>query len=94
MRPDNLSWTDDSQLLVTGQTQSWKPIFDCYASSAEISRTPFKLVKLDPRRMSSTIVINEADAAPSAEGTTALQVEDEIWVGSFCHTWIVRYANR
>lgn len=84
--PDNLRWTADGRLLLAGQSTRPEVLFGCEARG---DRCPlaFKVVRLDPTSLAieSLIAIDEAGAAAKGFGgaTGAMQVGEQIWVGSF-----------
>ena len=65
-RPDNLHWAPDGMLLAAGPTDS--------------ART--KVVKIDPNSLKVTQLLDKPDTQAFERGTAAMQVGDEIWVGS------------
>ena len=74
-RPDNLRWAPDGKILATGQ----------FIEPATL-RTPlhgWAVVRLDPKTMATTPVLQQPGRPSFDDGTVALQVGDTLWVGTF-----------
>lgn len=74
-RPDNLRWAPDGKIFVTGQHLT-----------AENRAGPhgWSTLKLDPETMALTPVVAHQPGVPGFDdATTALQVGDELWFGTF-----------
>jgi DNA-binding beta-propeller fold protein YncE len=69
-RVDNIRWTPDGSLLAAGQ-----------GGVAPAQMT--KVVKIDPDTLNVQQIIQRANTPEFGAGTVALQVGNEIWVGSF-----------
>ena len=91
MRPDNPAWTWDGRLIVAGQVDSVKSVFDSFLGSKEFSPSPYKVVELDPRTMKVKLLISESNTAFFSGATTPILVKDELWVGSVRNNRIIRY---
>lgn len=81
-QPDNSSWTPDGTLLVASHNT---PITDTLAYTGVHDRgcpLPFSIVEIDPKDGSSRTIV-ERSGAPMGGVTTAVQVGDELYLGSF-----------
>lgn len=92
MKPDNLSWSRDGKLIVTGQLQSATSIFNCVASDKDTCPVPFKIIELDPDTLKPIrVLVDEEKMKNYSAATTGLEVGNEIWVSAFRNTKIARY---
>ena len=74
--PDNLRWTPDGKLFVTGQFLN--------APNAPAGKhTDWATVRLDPATMAVTPVVKEAGLAQFEGATTCVQVGKTLWFGTF-----------
>ena len=79
--PDNIHYAPDGSLYVTGQNVDPKqlmagcPTGDCLHGTT--------IVKLDPATMKTHVIARLAPNATFSDGTTALQVGDTIFLGSY-----------
>lgn len=84
--PDNLRWSADGRLLLAGQSARPEAVFGCEARG-EVCPLAFRVVLLDPvsLKMEPLIVMSEREARDKGFGgaTGALEVDRNIWVGSF-----------
>jgi hypothetical protein len=83
---DNLRWMADGSILVGGQDANMPAVFEC--------RPPCRIgsaaMKLDPRTGKVTRIAQYAGSAAFEGATTALEVGNEIWLGSFKGSRIAR----
>ena len=77
--PDNLRWAPDGSLLIAGQTRDLTKFFD--ACTPQPCRYGWVVTRLNPVTLKTTQVWR-SDGTDFSDATTALQVEDEIWIGS------------
>jgi sugar lactone lactonase YvrE len=89
--PDNLSWTDDGQLLVTGQKGSPYQLIACDGLEAGVCGIPFSIVRLDPDSLATEVVLDHDPALVAGSGSVAVPLGDDLWIGSFSSDRIVRY---
>jgi hypothetical protein len=79
--PDNINHAPDGSLYVTGQNADPKQLlFDCPGANCRHDTT---IVKLDPVTMVTRVVARLPANATFSDGTTALQVGDTIFLGSY-----------
>jgi hypothetical protein len=72
--PDNLRWAPDGQIFVTGQ----------FVNAQNLgSRHGWATVKLDPKTMKVTPVVKEPGLAEFDDATSAVQVGNTLWFGTF-----------
>jgi hypothetical protein len=69
-RVDNIRWAPDGSLLAAGQ-----------GGMAPMQTT--NVVKIDPNALKVQEIIRHPNSAEFGAGTVALQIRNEIWVGSF-----------
>lgn len=89
-KPDNSSWSADGRLLVAGHSS---PIGETLLYSEMPGAgcpLPFSIVSIDPRDGSSEILL-EAEGAPMGGVTTAVQVGEALYFGSFTGDRMARY---
>lgn len=72
--PDNLRWTPDGQLFVTGQ----------FVSPQNLGgRHGWATVRLNPNSMTTTPVIKEPGRAEFDDATSTVQIGQTLWFGTF-----------
>ena len=78
--PDNLHWAPDGRLLVTGQVSDLATLLECTQT-----RCPhgWAVVALDPQTLKVTPVLRVEGTESFSDATGAIQVGDEIWVGTY-----------
>jgi hypothetical protein len=69
-RPDNVRWSADGSLLVTGQGDQAQP-------------QTSNVVKVDPKTMKVTEVLTRPNTPEFGAGTVAVEVGKDLWIGSF-----------
>jgi hypothetical protein len=73
--PDNLRWAPDGKLFVTGQFIN--------PQSPPGARHGWATVRLDPQTMKTTAVVKEPGLPEFDDATSAVQVGDTLWFGTF-----------
>jgi len=71
-RVDNIRWTRDGSLYATGQT-----------GSREVPETASVVVKINPETLAVREVYRRRDDATFRFGTVAVEVGNELWIGSY-----------
>jgi hypothetical protein len=71
-RVDNIRWGRDGSLYATGQT-----------GSREVPETSSVIVKINPDTLAVHEVFRRTDDAAFRSGTVAVEVGNELWVGSY-----------
>ncbi|MEU2003345.1 hypothetical protein ACH47B_20800 [Rhodococcus sp. NPDC019627] len=90
--PDNLRWTPQGTILVTGQNVTVDDVLVCNGGEGTHCPTGYAVVEVDPSSMTSTVLIDGTDSSVSL-ATTALPVGDEIWLGTLSGDRIVRLTR-
>lgn len=87
--PDNLNWTPDGKLLVASHNAPLNEVMAC--GELEHGQCPFHfaVVLLDPDDMRVASVY-ENSGPPMGAGTSALQVGDELIIGTFAGDRLLR----
>jgi hypothetical protein len=75
--PDNLRWAPDGKLFVTGQ------FIDPKAPPGAGTRHGWATVRLDPQTMTTSPVVKEPGLAEFDDATSAVQVGQTLWFGTF-----------
>jgi hypothetical protein len=77
--PDNLRWAPDGSILVAGQKRDLSKFFEpCRPAPCRIG---WVAARLNPKTLEVS-VIAESDGTGFSDATTALEVGNEIWLGS------------
>ncbi len=77
-RPDNISWTRDGSLLVTGQQGGLGEILGCNGVVDGTCAIGYSIVRVDPLSLETELVLEDRGAA-----SVAVQVADEVYIGTF-----------
>src|SRR5665213_1385940 len=72
--PDNLRWAPDGSILVTGQFITAQTLNGLHG---------WATVRLDPTTMATTAVVKEAGLKDFDDATSAVQVGQTLWFGTF-----------
>jgi hypothetical protein len=88
---DNLTWSDDGHLLLAGVSDTTLEEFTtAYYGPDPLCPLPTSVVKVNPDTLECTIIATY-DGGTFGAGTTALQVDDEVWVGSMRYAGVARF---
>jgi hypothetical protein len=88
--PDNLTWRDDGLLLVASHPAPLGDMMTCMRGIEEGSCPfEFQIVALDPQTMTGQPIFSNA-GPPMGAGTVALQVGQELFIGTFAGDRIAR----
>jgi hypothetical protein len=71
-RVDNIRWSRDGSLYATGQT-----------GSREVPETSSVVVKINPETLAVREVYRRRDDTTFRSGTVAVEVGNEVWIGSY-----------
>jgi hypothetical protein len=84
--PDNLHWASDGSILIAGQIQTIESAMLC-----KHKRCPqdWSIARLDPKTMAVSYLYWEKGTPEFSAATTALQVGDKLWIGTFLGDRIV-----
>lgn len=91
--PDNLSWTRDGRLLVTGQIGPIGELLACGSTEEGVCALPFSVYLVEPTTLDAKLVLEHAATAHGA-ASVALEVGDEIFIGTYDGDRISRAAFR
>lgn len=81
MKPDNLRWTDDGRLLLTGQDITEEQFAACQSGDLAGCPTGVNVLELDPTSMQVESIF-ESDTTEFRVPTVATPVGRDIWIGS------------
>ncbi len=87
--PDNITWASDGRLLVASHLGSIGDMLSCTDLEEGACPLEFAIVPLDPESMQTEIVFRN-EGAPMGAGTVAIQLGDELFIGSFAGDRIIR----
>jgi len=80
---DNLRWAPDGELIVAGQDVPAKQVFGCFESHNTRCAQPWRVVKWDTTAMTLKPLLSEAGNPEFGDATVALQIGDQMFVGTF-----------
>lgn len=87
--PDNATWARDGRLLVASHPGTFFQTLACARIESGGCARPFRIVSVDPETGASEVLI-DSDGSPMGAATVALQVGDDVWLGSFVGDRIAR----
>jgi sugar lactone lactonase YvrE len=91
--PDNLSWTDDGHLLVTGQQGPVTNVPACGQLDSGTCPLPFSVVRVGPDDLSLETAFEHDPARFSGAGSVALEHDGSLWIGTFAGDRILRVTE-
>ena len=86
---DNLRWDDNGYILATGHDTTPEALMACFSQNA-ICRFPSRVLRVDPITLDYEVII-AYNPDVYGIGTVAVQVDDEVWVGSARCSGIARF---
>lgn len=89
--PDNLSWTLDGRLLVASHRSSLRQLAECREGMAGTCAVAFSIIALDAEDLTAEVLL-ESDDVPTGAVSVALQVGNDIWLGTFAGDRVARMA--
>lgn len=78
--PDNVKWSPDGRLLVTGQDSTPAGVFARY-NTEDVCNFPLHVLSIDPSTLETDLLVSFADDQ-FGTASTALIVGSDLWVGS------------
>jgi hypothetical protein len=78
--PDNLRWAPDGRLLVAGQRASTGAAADCGPTPCPAG---WVVLKVDPQTLATQEIASDDGKSPLQGTSAALQVGNEVWLGTF-----------
>jgi sugar lactone lactonase YvrE len=95
--PDNLRWASDGKLLLAGQVARPEAVFGCEARG-EPCPMAFEVVAIDPDTLQSELEVAAGETQAKAWGfggaTGALEVDSELWIGSFTGERVAKFRRK
>lgn len=88
--PDNLRWTPDGKLLLTGQVAAPEVVFGCVQSKNPCP-AHFKIELVQPATLAQSVLLDGGDSHFGL-GTGAIKIEHTLWIGSAIGHYVSRYA--
>jgi SMP-30/Gluconolactonase/LRE-like region len=88
---DNLRWMADGSLLAAGQDANMPGVFECRAPACYVGSAA---VKIDPRTMKMQRVVSYKGNESFQGATTAIDVGNEYWIGSYRGDRVARVPAR
>jgi len=85
--PDNITWTRDGRLLVTGQEGGIGELMACNGVRGGTCALGYSVVLVDPLSLDTRVVWRGQGA-----GTVALEVGEQLYIGTFAGDRIARVA--
>ncbi len=89
--PDNITWTRAGLLLVTGQIGSIGELLECGGTEDGTCALPFSVLLVEPSTLAQTLILEHPATAQGA-GSVALEVGDEIFIGTLDGDRLARAA--
>ena len=87
--PDNVTWSQDGRLLVASHPGTFFETLACAGIESGSCVRAFRVVAIDPGTGDSELLI-DSEGTPMGAATVALQVGDDLWLGSFIGDRIAR----
>ena len=90
--PDNLRWgPGGADILVGGQVATVERALACFESAALNCDIPFTIGRVDPATLKTVEIVKRGVHGAMGAGTGAIQVGNELWVGSYRADRIARF---
>lgn len=90
--PDNLSWTRAGELLVAAHDADLEAVEACNANAQPVCPMPYSILALDPGNGARTVV-HAGGGGTFGGATVAVEVGDELLLGSFAGNRLARVAR-
>jgi sugar lactone lactonase YvrE len=91
--PDNISWSRDGRLLVASHHGGIRDQMACYGLEEGTCPMAFAIMALDPTTLEAVEVFRNA-GAPRGAGPVAIDVGDELVIGSFASDRVIRVKQQ
>jgi hypothetical protein len=90
VRPDNSTWRDDGKLLVAGHSgATLRAGMTCTSDIEGACPIAFEIWALDPKTLDGQIIFSN-EGPPMGAGTVALDIGDDLLIGSFSGDRLIR----
>ncbi|WP_457190520.1 hypothetical protein [Nocardioides sp. P5_E3] len=93
MKPDNLRWTADGRLLLTGQDITEQQFLACETGNLTGCPTGVRVLRVNPNTMRVRTILH-SDTKRFRVPTVAAPVGDDVWVGTVKGNTIARLRSR
>jgi sugar lactone lactonase YvrE len=90
-QPDNLNWAPDGRLLVASHDAGLSEMMACVDLEEGACPIAFAILAIDPTTMAIEPVF-ENKGAPMGAGTAAVELDGELFIGSFAGDRIIRVS--
>jgi sugar lactone lactonase YvrE len=90
--PDNSSWSQDGRLLVASHVGGFADEVKCWDLEKGVCPMAFDIVSLDPVTLEGRVIFSNA-GEPMGGGTIAVDLGNELVIGSFAGDRILRFAR-
>ncbi len=88
--PDNVTWSSDgSVLLVASHPATMREATACFEVVEGTCSMPYRIVALDPGPLDKEVWVEQGDG-PMGAATVAIQVGDDLWLGTFSGDRVAR----
>jgi hypothetical protein len=87
--PDNLSWTADGQLLVTGQLGSGRIALGCMDAAVRSCGQPWSVIEVDPDTLATT-TLAQGNGRDFGAASSAVRVGDTLVIGTWAGDRVLR----
>ncbi len=87
--PDNLTWSRDGRLLVASHRGGFGDQMQCLSLSEGACPMEFEIVALDPISFEREVLYHSS-GPPMGAGTVAIEVADDLLIGSFAGDRVLR----
>lgn len=91
--PDNINWTSRGTLLVTGQNSSVEDVLRCNDSSESVCSLDYVVAEVNPQDLKILNLIRRRGGRQFGGATSAIEIGEELWVGTFRGNRIARLTN-
>lgn len=88
--PDNLAWSADGRLLVTGQRGSVLDVPACAAVEKGTCALPSVVVAIDPTGFKVYPILEDDPAVVLGAASIAVELDGNLWIGAFAGNRLVR----
>ncbi len=90
-QPDNVTWAADGRLLVASHTAGMGDMMACGEIRQGACGFEFQIVALDPDTLAKEVLFTH-EGAPMGAATVAVQLGDNLWLGSFAGDRVARVS--
>lgn len=88
--PDNLSWSADGRLLVTGQRASVFEVPGCAAIERGTCAIPAAVVAIDPTTLAVHPIVDDDPSTVLGPASIAVELDGNLWIGAFAGNRLVK----